>query len=338
MKPPPRNRILAATRLTSLVLTLLAGVGLLACHAAPRAVSPPLRIGTYQWPGSYWINVAWKKGWFTEAGLNVARVDVDGNYFKGLDEVVAGKIDVMGFSQYDLVRRVAEGHDLVGVAAVDYSTGAEALVVNPSIHSLRDLKGKRLALYRGTYLEYLLDIVAQREGVDVSDVVLVNRNGEDAIADFKAGRVDGILLWDPYVGQAKAAGGVVLFSTDDIPGITYTVLSFRGEYLRQHPEQVSALLRVWDRAERYVREHPQESCEILSEYLKETVQSSLDLMRTVRVLDLADNQRAFSYAAGFESLHGSWRRMNDFMLQSGTVSLSVDSASHLDSEFIRMLE
>jgi len=63
-----------------------------------------------------------------------------------------------------------------------------------------------------------------------------------------------------------------------------------------------------------------------------------DLMKTVRVLDLADNGRAFSYAAGFESLHGSWRRMNDFMLDRGLVTTRVDSAAHLDADFIRRLE
>jgi hypothetical protein len=56
------------------------------------------------------------------------------------------------------------------------------------------------------------------------------------------------------------------------------------------------------------------------------------------VLDLADNGRAFSYAAGFDSLHGSWRRMNDFMLDRGLVAARVDSPEHLDSSFIRLLE
>ena len=61
-------------------------------------------------------------------------------------------------------------------------------------------------------------------------------------------------------------------------------------------------------------------------------------MRTVRILDLTDNGRAFSYAAGFESLHGSWRRMNDFMLEHGLVAARVDSPSHLDTDFLRLLE
>jgi NitT/TauT family transport system substrate-binding protein len=318
---------------------LIACLALIGCGPAARHLAPAsIKIGTYQWPGSYWIEVAWKKGWFAEAGLNVERVDVDRKYFESLGDVAAGKLDTMGFSQFDLVRHVSEGHDLVGVAAIDYSAGAEALVARAGIHRLLDLKGKRLALHRGTYLEYLLSIVAEREGMDLADITLVDRSGDGSIEDFVAGRVDAVFVWEPYVTQAHDAGGTTLFSTADFPGLTYSVLAFRRDFIKLHPEQVAAVVRVWDRAARYVRENPAESCEIVAQLFNETVQSTRDLMKTVRVLDLADNGRAFSYAAGFESLHGSWRRMNDFMLDRGLVTTRVDSAAHLDADFIRRLE
>ncbi|HEX3847976.1 MAG TPA: ABC transporter substrate-binding protein [Steroidobacteraceae bacterium] len=325
-------------RVASILIALTGLLGLSSCGSAPKAGAEPLRIATYHWPGSYWIDVADRKGWFRDAGLDVQRIDVDGAYFHALDEVVNGKIDAMGFPEYDLVKRVADGHDLVGVAVIDYSSGAEGLVAKPGIHSLRDLKGKRLALYRGSYLEYLLSILAEREGVDIGDIVLVDRSGDASVDDFKAGRVDAIFLWEPYVSYAVAAGGVTLFSTADTPGLSYSVFALRGEYIRQHREQVAALMRVWDRTERWVREHPQEACGMVAASLKQPPDSTCGLMRTVRILDLADNERAFSYAAGFESLHGSWRRMNDFMLETGEVARRVDSPPHLDSEFIRMLE
>jgi NitT/TauT family transport system substrate-binding protein len=332
------GRVAAARRSGLRSILFVACMALAGCHPTPNHLSPPIRIATYQWPGSYWIEVAWKKGWFAEAGLNVERVDVDRKYFEYLDAVDSGQIDVMGFSQFDLVRHVAAGHDLVGVAAIDYSVGAEALVARPGIRRLRDLKGKRLALHRNTYLEYLLSVAAEREGFNLADVTLLDRSGDGSLEDFVAGRVDAVFVWEPYVTQALAAGGVSLFSTADFPGLTYSVLTLRREFIKLHPEQVAALVRVWDRAERYVRENPDESCEIVSQLFNEPLQSTHDLMRTVRILDLTDNGRAFSYAAGFESLHGSWRRMNDFMLEHGLVATRVDSPSHLDTDFIRLLE
>jgi NitT/TauT family transport system substrate-binding protein len=203
---------------------------------------------------------------------------------------------------------------------------------------VKDLKGKRLALHRGTYLEYLLSVVAEREGLDLADVTLLDRTSEQSTADFVAGKVDAIFVWEPYVTQASAAGGHALFSTADFPGLTYSVLTFRREFLDRHPQDVAKLMQVWHRGERYVHDHPEESCAIVSELFGDPLNEVRELLHTVRVLDVADNGRAFSYAAGFDSLHGSWRRMNDFMLDRGLVTARVDSAAHLDSSFIRLLE
>jgi NitT/TauT family transport system substrate-binding protein len=319
---------------------LLLGLCLLtACRPSPHLSSTePIKLASYDWPGSFWIEVAADKGWFAEAGLNVKRIDVDTKYFQSLNDVDAGKIDGMGFSQFDLVRHVASGNDLVGVAAIDYSEGAEALVAIPGIHSLRDLKGKKLALPRGTYLEYLLSVVAERENFNLSEVTLVDRPTLESVADFKDGKVDAVFVWEPYVSEAVQAGGHSVFSTTDFPGLTYSVLTFRHDFINARPQDVAALIRVWHRAERFVHEHMDETCLLVSRRLEENLPEVQQLTREVHVLDLPDNGRAFSYAAGFESLHGSWRRMNDFMLEHGLVNSRVDGSPHLDSRFVRALE
>jgi NitT/TauT family transport system substrate-binding protein len=335
----PLLRTGSVRRCALAVLTFVACVFLVNCSAEPKLTpAAPIRLASYEWPGSFWIDVAWKKGWFLEAGLNVQRVDVDNSYFPSLENVASGKLDAMGFTQFDLVRLVAGGHDLVGVAAIDYSQGAEALIAKADIQGVKDLKGKRLALHRGTYLEYLLSIVAEREGLDLADVTLLDRTSEQSTIDFLAGKVDAIFVWEPYATQARVTGGHALFSTTDFPGLTYSVLTFRREFLDAHPQDVAKLMQVWHRGERYVHDHPEESCAIVAELFGEPLNEVSDLLNTVRVLDVADNGRAFSYSAGFDSLHGSWRRMNDFMLDRGLATARVDSPAHLDSSFIRLLE
>ena len=326
---------IAVALVALLALGFLSGCG---ARAEPPLSQEPIKIATYLWPGSYWIDVAYDKGWFAEAGLNVEIVDVDRKYFPSMDEVAAGKLHAMGFSQYDLVRHAAAGADLTGIIAVDYSEGAEALIAKPGIRELQDLRGKKLALHRGTYLEYLLSIVAGRTRVNLDEITLVNRSGSEALEDFIAGRVDAILVWDPYASRAKDAGGVQVFSTADFPGLTYTVFTLRTDFIKAYPRETKALVEVWHRADRYVREHLDESCEIVAQFHNEPLAATHDLLKTNRVLDVADNGRAFSYAAGFESLHTSWRRMNDFMLDRGLATQRVDSPAHLDSRFIRALQ
>jgi NitT/TauT family transport system substrate-binding protein len=326
----------ASIALALALLALLMGCAPAGSQPRERA---PIRLGSYLWPGSYWIDVAWHHGWFAEEGLAVERVNTNLKYFASLDAVAKGQIDVMGFSQFDLVRYVASGHNLVGVAAIDYSEGAEALVARPGIRHLGDLHGKRVALRRGTYLEYLLTVVAERENLDLKRVTLLDMSEVDALQALKAGSVDAMLYWEPYCSDAVAAvNGERLFSTAEFPGLTYNVLSMRRAFLDSRPEDVAALVRVWQRAVKYMHDHPHESYSIVAEANQSTVPDVQALLRTDRILDPADNTRAFSYAAGFESLHGSWRRMNDFMLERSLARRRVDSPDHLDSRFIRALE
>jgi NitT/TauT family transport system substrate-binding protein len=332
----------AARRSLALIgICCLASLFAVSCGRSERsAESTPIKLASFEWPGSYWIEVAIKKGWFVEAGLNIQRVDVGGKYFAALNLVATGGLDAMGFTQFDLVQHAAQGEDLVGIAALDYSEGAEALVARSGIHTLKDLKGKRLALHRGTYLEYLLSVLADREGVDLKDIELIDRSSEIGVDEFKRGLVDAVFVWEPWVSEAQEAGGTgIVFSTLDFPGLTYSVLTFRHEFVKAHPQQIAALMAVWHRAERYIHDHPEESCQIAAAAFEEPDADGIrKLMREDRVLDLADNRRAFSYAAGFESLHGSWRRMNDFLFDHGLVDRRVASPSHLDASYIRMLE
>src|SRR6187431_2684555 len=87
----------AVARVLVLALTFLGTFSGCAERAAPAAESPVIRLGTYEWPGSYWIDVAWEKGWFAEAGLTVERIDTDKRYFAALEDVASGKLDGMGF-------------------------------------------------------------------------------------------------------------------------------------------------------------------------------------------------------------------------------------------------
>jgi NitT/TauT family transport system substrate-binding protein len=321
--------------LVFVAVALLAGCGAYGPDEETRA---PIRLGSYEWPGSYWIDVASEKGWFAEAGLSVERVDTNNRYMQSLDEVVAGNIDGMGFPQFDLVRYVAAGNDLVGIAALDNSEGAEALIARAGTRHLRELRGKRIGLQRGTYLEYLLDVVAEREGMSVSDFTLVDLTGDAAISSLANGSVDAAFVWEPYVTQAIEAGGAKLFSTADLPGLTYNVLAMRRDFVDARPDEVAKLLRVWQRTNDYIRENPQEACDIVARLVKDPLTSVQGMMSTDRILNLADNSRAFSYAAGFESLHGSWRRMNDFMIERGLVHTRVESPVHLDARFLNALD
>ena len=116
-----------------------------------------MKISRYYWPGEYWTEIADKKGWFKEAGLNVEIIDTNPDYFASIKDMVAGKMDMNNFSLFDVMMFNVIESELVMVTNCDTSFGVEAIVTKQEIESIQGLKGKTIGTSQGTYLEYILE-------------------------------------------------------------------------------------------------------------------------------------------------------------------------------------
>lgn len=299
----------------------------------------PIRLGAYFWPGSFWIDVANKKGWFKEAGLNVECIDTNADYFGSMGELVKGNLDFVGFTFYDFVLTNARGGGLCGILCSDVSYGADALIARPEIRTGKDLKGKKVGVPKGTYLEFMLNVIARREGLDLDNVVTVEINPEFAAKEIVSKKLAAVMTWEPFATEAvKAVGGKRLFTTAELPGISASVYALRQDFAKSRPEEVHRMVEVWERATEYIKTHREEAYEIVAEVNRKPIEVVRQLAAIDKTLDRHENQLAFSYASGFDSLHGTWRQMNDFMLDRGLIEHPLDSEKYLDASFFMSLK
>ena len=326
------------------LLIVLAALTLGACKPAsapPTATtsSKPIRIGGLYWPGNYWIDVAHSKGWFKEAGLNVEWVDTNPDFFGSLNDLVTGKLDLVVFSFFDFVHFNAQGKDLVAIFATDYSSGADALVARPGIASMRELAGKKLAIPKGTYLEYLFAMAAQRDGLDATAVTCVDVPAEKAHEELIAGRVDAMFTFEPMAGEGLAkVKGTKLFSTEQAVGINGGFSTIRRQFFQERPADVQALVGVWHRTTEFIKQQPDAAFAIVAAVEKKTPDEVKSFATLDKILDLRENRTAFTYAAGITSLHGSVRQISEFIVERGLAEKKVDSTEVLDDRFLRALE
>lgn len=321
--------------LVALVLLLAVFAGCDRDAPAPvLSTGPTIRLAAYYWPGMYWVDIAAAKGWFAEAGLDVRVVDTNPDYYGSLTDVVEGRLDVAGFTLFDQLSQIAAGHDLTAVAVLDVSVGIEKLVGRPGLERLEDLAGRRLGLPRGTYMEYQFETAAHQFGLDPAAVQVVDLAAELAPGALARGEVDAIFTWEPYASQAVAAGGRTLFDSSRIPGLSSSVLALRPEFVRARRADVAAMLRVWHRATQFLHEHPAEAFRIVADTNRQPIEDVARLPQQDRILDLEENYRSFSYPAGFDSLHGSLRRINDFLVDKGRTSRHFNSQAILDPSFV----
>jgi sulfonate transport system substrate-binding protein len=85
----------------------------------------------------------------------------------------------------------------------------EAILVpkDSTLNSVADLKGKKVALNKGSNVHYLLVKALEQAGVKYSEIERVFLAPADARAAFERGAVDAWVIWDPFQAAAEAATG-----------------------------------------------------------------------------------------------------------------------------------
>ena len=76
-----------------------------------------------------------------------------------------------------------------------------------ALKSVADLKGKKVALNKGSNVHYLLVKALEKAGVKYSEIEPVFLAPADARAAFERGAVDAWVIWDPFQAAAEAATG-----------------------------------------------------------------------------------------------------------------------------------
>ena len=103
----------------------------------------------------------------------------------------------------------AAGTPFVYVAHEPPAPKGEAILVpkDSKIASVRDLKGKRVALNKGSNVHYLLVRALERARIKYSDIEPVFLAPADARAAFERGAVDAWVIWDPFQAAAETTAG-----------------------------------------------------------------------------------------------------------------------------------
>jgi NitT/TauT family transport system substrate-binding protein len=304
----------------------------------PKTSGKVMRIAKYYWPGQYWIEIADQKGWFEEAGLNVEIVDTNPDYYGSLQDTVDDKLDIAIFVLFDLIVFNSNEANLVSIINADISSGADAIVVNKNINDVAELKGKKVGVALNSFADYMLDVALNANGLSSEDVVKVDVQLED-IQPFVANEIEGFVTFQPFVNEAVDQGnGRIIFDSSEISGLIPDVFTSRKSFIEERPEDVQVFVNVWHKTTKFIKENPDEAFGIIARLYGESVEDVAAFAEEVKILDLRENKTAFSYAAGFESLHGTASRINKFMIDNGIIDKKLDSTEFLDARFIRAIK
>lgn len=121
---------------------------------------------------------------------------------------------------------------------------------NSRIANVADLKGKRVAVTRGTdphifLVRALLDAGLSEK--DITPVLLQHADGKTALI---RGDVDAWAGLDPMMASAEIEDGARLFFRNPAAN-TWGILNVREQFLKDYPDVVRRVLAVYEEARKY---------------------------------------------------------------------------------------
>jgi len=126
-----------------------------------------------------------------------------------LEALNVGAIDFGNTGEAPPIFAQAAGAPIQYVAYEPPAPKGEAILVpkDSKLTSLAELRGKKIALNKGSNVHYLLVKALEKAGVKYSEVEPVFLAPADARAAFERGAVDAWVIWDPFQAAAEAATG-----------------------------------------------------------------------------------------------------------------------------------
>lgn len=144
-----------------------------------------------------------------------------------------------------------------------------ALVVrkDSNIQSLAQLKGKKIAVTKGTD-PYLFTLRALHTvGLSADDVEIVNLQHPDGRAALINGQVDAWAGLDPHMAAAQVDNGArLLYRNVDFN--TWGLLNAREDFIQQYPGALKRVLKVYEKARLWIAAHPDETAQIVADESK----------------------------------------------------------------------
>lgn len=226
-------------------------------------------------------------------------------------EFSSGLLSAMNAGSVDLHADVADAFAVFTQAAnapLTYyareapSPSAQAIIVaqDSPIHSVAELKGKTVAVSKGSGSHYLLVSALKKAGLTLADISPRYLEAPDGVAAFANGSVDAWAIWDPFLAtqQREHHVRVLADGSDGVANYNRFYVA-NTAFAKAHPQVLQVVFDTLHQTGQWVKAHPQEAARELGPLWGNIPPETVELANSrrsydiipVKVEELAEQQR-----------------------------------------------
>jgi sulfonate transport system substrate-binding protein len=183
-----------------------------------------------------------------------------------LEALNVGSIDFGIAGETPPIFAQAAGAPLVYLAYDPPAPQGEAILVpkDSPLKSVADLRGKKVALNKGSNVHYLLVRALEKAGLKYTDMQPVFLAPADALAAFTRGSVDAWVIWDPYEAAAEASTGARILADGTGLVANHQFYFSSKKFLAENATAVDVVLEALNEADEWTKNHIEEVAAQLS--------------------------------------------------------------------------
>lgn len=247
--------------------------------------------------------------------------------FEGL---AANQLDFSQVGNSPVIAGQAAGIDFKEIGLSQDGLKANGILVNKNseIQKVEDLKGKKIAVAKGSSGFDFLYKVLDQAGLSAKDVQIIQLQPDEAISAFENGSVDAWSIWEPFLSLETIEKGAKLLVNGEAtdlysPGFTLVRTKFADEY----PELVVQFLKVYDKAVKWQKDHQQEAI---------TLYARLKQLDQKVVTQVLNNTEPLNEPISKKIINAQ-QHTADFQYQTKAIQRKIDVNQVVDNSFIEKM-
>ncbi len=238
------ERLMRPRRFRCLTLFLAAALW---SPAAARAQQEAVRVGYVPIISNAGVYIAIERGYLREQGIG-NEMSTFASAAKMLSALAVGELDVsLGAASAGLFNAIADGAPFRIVAdkgqaragtGFSLLTVRKALVDSGEVKSVKDLKGKKVAIYaKGNVHEYMLAKMADEVGLTLQDFDLTYIDAPRQLAAYESKAIDAAIIGEPWASRFEDVGLAVKFRTPDqvkgLGAVQIACIMYSGKFIKE---------------------------------------------------------------------------------------------------------
>ena len=275
------------------------------------------------------MRVTKEKGFFEQAfgeiGVEVNWIEFQSGalYFEAM---AAERLDLGLAASAPVVVGQAANIDFKIIALTTDGLNDSSLIVakDSPIRELSDLRGKKIAVARGSSAWYFLYKVLEAAELQPTDLDIVYLEPNEAQSAFDGGSVDAWAIWDPLLTheiQAKEAR--VLIDNQAVGAISPIFGLARTKFAEAHPDLVVKFLQTYEKGRQWYHDYHDEAADILATFKK---------MEKPFVSDVMGNINRINQPVD-ETYIKAHQEIADFLFQHDVIKQKLDVSKLVDNSY-----